>query len=226
MVLADRYRRPADLPAVIPVFPLRGAILLPRANLPLNIFEPRYLEMIDDALGGERIIGMVQPTSSSGVVESPSGKAVEMRSVGCAGRITSMQELDDGRLVITLSGIARFDIIDELEIATPYRQVHADYSRFEMDFQAGVGEDEVDREKLLTALREYLDTNNYKVDWRAITAASSEFLINALAVMSPFGAEEKQALLEAETLKARAQVLVALAAMERASGGDSGGTLQ
>ncbi|MDX2259586.1 MAG: LON peptidase substrate-binding domain-containing protein [Hyphomicrobiaceae bacterium] len=227
MPTAELYRRPADLPSEIPVFPLRGAILLPRATLPLNIFEPRYLAMIDAVMSGRRVLGVIQPAGGDDGEESPMGKSFDLRSVGCVGRITTYQELDDGRFVITLTGVARFDILNEIKGDTPFRRMRVSYDRFADDFQSGRGEDEVDREALLSVLKKYLDANRLRADWSAILRASSEVLINALSVMSPYGPEEKQALLEAMDLKTRADVLVALAEMELASSGDSsGGTLQ
>lgn len=228
MALTERYKRPADLPARLAVFPLRGAILLPRATLPLNVFEPRYLAMIDDAMSGSRIIGIVQPAGRDDPAanESPEGKAIALRKIGCAGRITSYQELDDGRLIVTLTGIARFQIGDEAVTAKPYRTISSSYDRFAQDFSIGLGEETVDRENLLRVLKSYLETNRLKADWNAVQRASSEFLINVLAVMCPYGPEEKQALLEAPDLKTRADELVALAEMELASGGESGNTLQ
>jgi len=224
----DRYRRPADLPPRIPLFPLRGAILLPRATLPLNVFEPRYLEMLDNVMSGDRLIGIVQPAQGAGLdeEESPLESGVGLRNVGCVGRVTSYQEVDDDRLVITLTGIARYDILDEAVTDLPYRVASVSYDRFASDLSEGLGEDEVDRTNLLRVLRSYLDANRLEADWAAIQRASSEFLINALCVMCPYGPEEKQALLEAEDLKRRADVLVALAEMELASSGGSGSTLQ
>lgn len=228
MSLTERYKRPADLPPRLAVFPLRGAILLPRATLPLNVFEPRYLAMIDDAMSGSRIIGIIQPAGRDDpeTNESPESEVTALRKVGCAGRITSYQELDDGRLIMTLTGIARFQILDEAVTAKPYRTVSASYDRFAQDFSVGLGEETVDRTNLLRVLKSYLETNRLKADWNAVQRASSEFLINVLAVMCPYGPEEKQALLEASDLKTRADVLVALAEMELASGGTSGNTLQ
>jgi uncharacterized protein len=228
VVTTQRYKRPADLPPRLAVFPLRGAILLPRATLPLNIFEPRYLALIDDAMSSSRVIGIIQPEGRDDAdgSDSPEGKTVGLRKVGCAGRITSYQELDDGRLDITLTGVARFEVLDEAVTSKPYRTVTTSYDRFAQDFSEGLGEDQVDRTNLLRVLRSYLDTNRLKADWNAVTRASSEFLINVLAVMCPYGPEEKQALLEATDLKTRADVLVALAEMELASSGDSGNTLQ
>jgi len=222
----DRYKKPADLPSRLPVFPLRGAILLPRATLPLNVFEPRYLAMVDAAMSGARVIGIIQPTGREEADDAPISSTAGLKRVGCAGRITSYQELDDGRLIITLTGVARFEIVDEAPTAKPYRTVTASYERFTQDFSEGLGEDEVDRANLLRVLKSYLDANRMKADWTAVQRASSEFLINVLAVMSPYGPEEKQALLEAADLKTRADVLVALAEMELASGGDTGNTLQ
>lgn len=224
--MTDLYRRPADLPPEIPVFPLRGAILLPRATLPLNVFEPRYLAMVEAAMSGNRVIGLLQPDGGSQEEESPAGKSCQLRSVGCVGRITTYQELDDGRYVITLTGVARFNVLSEVSSETPFRVMRVSYDSFANDFQAGFGENDVDRERLLQVLRSYLDANNLKADWNAILRASSELLINALSIMSPYGPEEKQALLEAPDLKSRADVLVALAEMELASGGATGGTLQ
>ncbi len=228
MGLAQRYRRPADLPPRIAVFPLRGAILLPRATLPLNVFEPRYLSMIDDVMSGERVLGVLQPSSAvdDDVDESPLGKSFGLHRVGCAGRITSYQELDDGRYVITLTGLTRFEIIDEAVTGKPYRVMSASYDRFASDLTAGLGEEFVDRPNLLRVLKSYLEANSLKTDWASIQRASNEYLINALSVMCPYGPEEKQALLEAADLKTRAEVLVALAEIELASNGSSGTTLQ
>jgi Lon protease-like protein len=207
------------------VFPLRRAILLPRALLPLNIFEPRYLRMVEDVMSTSRVLGMVQPESAG--EESPAGRTVPLRRIGCAGRITAYQELDDGRLMITLAGIARFSIVSEVPLEKPYRICTVSYETFQSDFMAGAGEQEVDRQALLTALKSYLAARNLEVDWSAVSKSSNETLINSLAIASPFGPEEKQLLLEAADLKGRAEVLVALAEMElAANAGGSGSTLQ
>ena len=226
MTLTDRYRRPADLPPRIPIFPLRGAILLPRATLPLNIFEPRYLDMIEHVMSGARVLGILQPLLSDDDQESPIEKTAELRSVGCAGRVTSYQELDDGRLIITLTGITRFQCIGEAETDMPYRIMSVSYDKFASDLTEGLGEELVDRQNLLRVLRTYLEANRLKTDWATIQRASNEFLINALSVMCPYGPEEKQALLEAKDLRSRAEVLVALAEIDMASNGNSGTTLQ
>lgn len=226
MGIAQYYRRPSDMPPRLPVFPLRGAILLPRATLPLNVFEPRYLSMIDDIMSGNRVLGVLQPTGpDDDTLESPMGKMFGLHKVGCAGRITSYKELDDGRYVITLTGVVRFEVIDEAETEFPYRMMSVAYDRFAADLTEGLGEERVDRENLLRVLKEYLEANQLKTDWTAIQRASNEYLINALSVMAPYGAEEKQALLEAPDLKSRAEVLVALAEIELASNSGSG-TLQ
>jgi uncharacterized protein len=224
----DRYRRPADLTPRIPIFPLRGAILLPRATLPLNVFEPRYLEMLDDVMSGDRLIGIIQPAAGASTddEESPLADSVGLRRVGCVGRVTNYQEVDHARLVITLTGITRYEILDEAVTDLPYRVASVSYDRFASDLNEGLGEDQVDRSNLLRVLRSYLDANKLEADWAAIQRASSEFLINALCVMCPYGPEEKQALLEADDLKRRADVLVALAEMELASSGGNGNTLQ
>lgn len=220
------YHKVADLPARIPLFPLRGAILLPRATLPLNIFEPRYLTMIDDALSGDRIVGIVQPEVSGDDEASPL-HAGPLRHVGCAGRITSYQELDDGRQMISLTGTCRFTITREVTHDQPYRVFDVDYARFARDLVAGAGEEDVDRRQLLSMLKSFLESHRLDADWKAIAAAPTEVLINSLSIVSPYGPEEKQALLEAIDLARRAEVLIALTEMELA-GGDSGGpeTLQ
>lgn len=224
---ARGYQSPNDLPGRIPVFPLHGCILLPRASLPLNIFEPRYLAMLDDVIRGDRIIGMIQPTGEGGETGSPTDRAAPLCAVGCAGRITSFQELEDGRLLISLGGIARFALLDEAQVSAPYRIFSVDYRRFAQDFVHGAGEDLVDRDRLIEVLRRYLEANNLEADWRAIGRSSVEQLVNSLSIASPFGCSEKQALLEARDLQARAETLIALAEMDlAASTGTAGNTLQ
>lgn len=223
--IKERYRSPADLPQTVPVFPLRRTILLPRAVLPLSVFEPRYLAMLDDVMSSARVLAIVQPGAGEG--ESPPGKSVELRRVGCVGRVTSYQELDDGRLAISLTGIARCTLAGEAPSVKPYRLCHMSFDRFLGDFLPG-GEDDVDRQSLMAALKTYLEAHQMRADWAAVSKASNEWLVNSLAIVAPYGPEEKQALLEAPDLKARAEVLVALAEMELAAGagGDSGSTLQ
>jgi Lon protease-like protein len=207
------YRGPGDLPGVIPVFPLPGALLLPRGQMPLNIFEPRYLAMTDAALReGHRLIGMIQPDPMHPGSESKPN----LFKVGCVGRMTQFAESGDGRYLIQLTGVSRFRVEEELEVSTPYRQCRVTYAPFSGDFIARNGEDEVDRDALLTALRSFLEANNLKADWDGIDNAPNEALVNALAMMSPYGVAEKQALLEAPDLKTRAELLVAVTEMELA----------
>ena len=213
------YRGPADLPKVIPVFPLSGALLLPRGQMPLNIFEPRYLQMVDDALrDGHRIIGMIQPDTA----HSHSAERPHLFKVGCAGRITQFAESGDGRYILELTGVARFRVIEEQTVLTPYRQCLVDFSAFPDDFVARKGEDAVDRDALLEALTAFLEANRLNVDWSGIESAPNEALVNALAMMSPYGAAEKQALLEAPDLKTRAQILIAVTEMDLAKKKTSG----
>ena len=217
------YDGPSSLPDIIPVFPLAGALLLPRGQMPLNIFEPRYLAMIDDALKGERVIGIIQPEPETG--RQP--EIPPLLKVGCLGRITQFSETGDGRYIITLTGISRFRLLDELAVTTPYRQGRVGYDSFTADFAARTGEDEVDRKGLLKALRDFAKANDLKIDWKGVNEAPNEALVNALSMMCPFGPREKQALLEAPTLKDRAEVLVAITEIELArGGGDPDTTLQ
>jgi len=209
---------------MLPVFPLRGAILLPRATLTLNVFEPRYLALVDHALAGDRLIGVVQPGADTGMEESPAGKDIPLRHVGCAGRITAFNEGEDGRVAITLAGVARFRLSDEVSSDTPFRMFEVDFSPYGGDFVNGEGEDEVDRHRLLDTLRSYLSANRLSADWDRINSASNERLVNTLAILSPYGPEEKQALLEAKDLRARAEALVALAEMDLATRDDDSGT--
>lgn len=197
---------PASLPRHIPIFPLAGALLLPRTQLPLNIFEPRYIAMVNDALASDRIIGMTQPLDDQA---SPSDVPA-LYEIGCAGKITSFAELEDGRLLIMLTGIARFSIWRELPSKKPYRSFEVDYSTFADDLKLGYGEEKVNREQVLSTFRAYLKANDLKTDWSEIKAASNELLVNSLATIAPFAVAEKQALLEAPSLDARAELLVAL----------------
>jgi Lon protease-like protein len=220
MPMNAQYRGPIDLPEVIPVFPLPGALLLPRGQMPLNIFEPRYLAMIDDALrDGYRLIGMIQPDAAHGGGDKPT-----LYKVGCVGRITQLAESGDGRYLIELTGVARFRVEAELKVATPYRQCRVTYAPFADDFIARKGEDKVDREALLVALRDFLKANNLNADWDGIEKAPNEALVNALSMMSPYGPAEKQALLEAPDLKTRAEVLVAVTEIELAKKNGEGET--
>jgi uncharacterized protein len=213
MPINAEYRGPSDLPEIIPVFPLPGALLLPRGQMPLNIFEPRYLAMVDDAFrDGRRLIGMIQPD----VTHSPDEAHPKLFRVGCVGRITQLAESGDGRYILELTGVTRFKVIEEPAVLTLYRQCKVDYFPYIDDFTARKGEEAVDREALLGALSQFLQANDLKVDWEGIENAPNEALVNALAMMSPYGAPEKQAMLEAPNLKTRAEILVAITEMDLA----------
>jgi Lon protease-like protein len=216
------YDGPGDLPAVIPVFPL-AALLLPRAEMPLNIFEPRYVAMVDAALAGDRVIGMIQPDEKA----RASANGPSLCLVGCAGRITALAETGDGRYMLTLTGIARFRILEEIAALTPFRQCRVTAKSFAGDFASEDEEKAVDRKAVLKTFRAYLDAHSLEADWESVGRASNETLINALAMMAPFGPAEKQALLEAPDLKARAETLVAITEMSLARvPGGAGRSLQ
>lgn len=219
MPINAEYRGPADLPEVIPVFPLPGALLLPRGQMPLNIFEPRYLAMVDDAFrDGHRLIGMIQPDAA----HSQNPDHPTLFKVGCVGRITQLAESGDGRYLLELTGVSRFKVVDELSVLTSYRQCKVDFFPFVDDFTARKGEDDVDRATLLEVLSDFLKVNHLKVDWEGIEKAPNEALVNALAMMSPYGPAEKQAMLEAPDLKTRAEILIAVTEMDLAKKRTSG----
>ncbi len=211
------YRKTSDLPDTLAVFPLPGAILFPRWELPLNIFEPRYLNMIDDAMAGSRLIGMVQ------AMGGPKARPV-LADVGCAGRITSYAETDDGRYLIALTGIARFAIREEMHVTTPYRQVRPDWAPYEADLVAANDIGLPSRERLIGALKTYVEINKMQADWSAVEDAPLETLVNALSAGCPFSVIEKQALIEAPSLKARAETLITLLRMDVP--GNDAGTMQ
>ena len=195
-----------ELPPVIPIFPLTGVLLLPRGRMPLNIFEPRYLAMVSDALAYPRLIGMVQPREGQGDAGDP-----PVYGIGCAGRITGFGEVDEGRYEITLTGLSRFSIVEELAQVKGYRPVRVDWARFRGDLAAASGG--VDRDRLLGALKPYLKRHKVKTDWDAIAKTPDERLVTSLAMVCPFAPSEKQGLLEAEGLPARARLLTALLEM-------------
>ena len=208
------YRKAKDLPATIPVFPLDGALLLPGGLLPLQIFEPRYLNMIDDAMAGDRIIGMIQ-TSGAGDRARPG-----LVRIGCAGRITSYSETGDGKYLIALTGLCRFAVLDEIDAPKPYRQVHADFPPFETDLVDADPGQTFDRTPFLALLRRYLEGRGLGVEWDVVKAAPEPALINSLSMALPFAPVEKQALLEASDLRARRDVLAALLEIDGAFGAD------
>lgn len=206
------YRRASDCPGIIPIFPLPGALLLPRGQVPLNIFEPRYVDMVDEALRSGRVIGMIQPDEDTA---NPS-LVPKLYSVGCAGRLTQFAETGDGRYLITLVGIARFRVVEEITDVSSFRQARVSFEPYERDFIARDGEADVDRKGILRTLRSFVDAAEIGVDWKGIDEAPNEALVNALCMMSPFGPREKQALLEARTLKERAETLIAITEIELA----------
>ncbi|MDH3580092.1 MAG: LON peptidase substrate-binding domain-containing protein [Hyphomicrobiales bacterium] len=217
-----RYEKPADLPARIPVFPLSGALLLPAGQMPLNIFEPRYLAMIDHAMATDRIIGMVQPRLN----QSDRSAIAQMADIGCAGRIVQFAETGDGRYLITLGGICRFRILEEADVDTPFRQCNVSAAAYGDDFNPKKGEDAVDRKALLQAFRNYLVANDLEADWESVNEASNASLVTALAMMAPAGPAEKQALLEACDHKSRAELLIAITEIALAGGSESSSSLQ
>ncbi len=219
------YDKPEDLPTAIPVFPLEGVVLLPRAQIPLNVFEPRYQKMIEDVMAGSRIIGIVQPDFD--FPEQMKASEPPLRRIGCAGRITAFQEVGGGRYIITLTGISRFETLSENSMREGFRCCEISAHPYLPDFSVGLGEEDVDRGHLLKTLRDYLEANSLEADWSGISNARTESLVNALAIMSPYGPAEKQALLEAPDLKTRAETLVALTEVDLARrDGDDGIQLQ
>lgn len=217
-----RYAKPQDLPGRIPVFPLSGALLLPAGQMPLNIFEPRYLAMVDHAMVTDRIIGMVQPRFN----QSDRLAIPQMADVGCAGRIVQFAETGDDRYLITLAGICRFQILEEIDVNTPFRQCDVCAAAYADDFNPKKGEDAVDRKALLQAFRQYLDANDLEADWDSVNEASNASLVTALAMMAPAGPAEKQALLEACDHKSRAELLIAITEIALAGGSEPSSSLQ
>ncbi len=216
MIVEPKPRFQNHLPETIPIFPLEGALLMPGAQLPLNIFEPRYLRMIDDALAGSRAIGMIQPRMEGGEI------APRLFDVGCAGRITSFSETGDGRYLITLTGARRFRIIEEIESDAPYRTVRADWNAYDIDAHTDNTASQVDRDLLLEIMQDYLDAEGLKADWDAAENAPVEALVVSLAMGCPFSPSEKQALLEAASIAEQAECLMAL--MEMSGGDEPGGS--
>lgn len=202
-----------DLPSELPVFPLPGTLLLPRGHLPLNIFEPRYLCMVQDALAGPRLIGMIQPRDGD---EDPGGAAIY--DVGCAGQIAAFNETDDGRYLITLRGLLRFSVARELATRQGYRRVEPAFDAFRDDLEEEALE--LDQERLLAALRQFFAERELSVDWQAVARLDGESLVNTMAMLCPFEPPEKQALLEAKTLAARADTLFAVLEMAKAENGE------
>ena len=204
----------SDLPETIPIFPLPGALLLPRARLPLHIFEPRYLAMLDDTMKtSHRLIGMIQPREG-GKEGMPS-----LHAIGCAGRLTAFSETEDGRYMITLTGISRFRVSQEIEGFTPYRRCDVSWTGFDRDLGATEHDPAMNRDKFFGALGQYFDSEGLQTDWDSLKEADDELLINSLSMLCPFEPEDKQALLEAPSLETRRETLVTLIEFALRSGG-------
>lgn len=212
--MSGSYGSIGDLPRELPVFPLTGVLLLPRGRLPLNIFEKRYLAMFDDAIGGDRLIGMIQPSDPAAGDMSP-----PLYAVGCAGRITSFNESGDGRYLVALDGVARFRINEELALRRGYRRVVADWSPYAGDLADDGGS--VDRHRLIELLQAYFRQQQLSANWDAIGQTPDERLVTSLAMICPFAPAEKQMLLEAGCLSDRAKLMMSL--LEIAIAGHGGG---
>jgi len=215
-----RYLKESDLPETIPVFPLSGALLLPEGHLPLNIFEPRYLAMFDASIASHRLIGMVQPALQALEAGTDGGA---LSPIGCIGRITSFSETGDGRYIVSLTGVCRFRLLEELEEKTPYRVFKQ--APFIADLSGEDGEEDIDRANLLRVFRDFLESNQLEADWDSVERAGNRVLVNSLSMMSPFGPAEKQALLEAPDLKSRADALIAIMEIVLAQGGAEGSVI-
>ena len=201
-------KRIGDLPDTIPVFPLPGALLLPRARLPLHIFEPRYLTMLDDCMKTRgRLIGMIQPREVPG---HPPGQPKRLHAIGCAGRLTGFSETEDGRYMISLLGISRFRVTEEVQGFTPYRRCTVDWAPFARDMGGVEADPGFRRAPFLDTLRRYFDAMGLSTDWNSLADAEDELLINSLSMLCPFAPEDKQALLEAPSLQTRRETLVTL----------------
>lgn len=202
-----------DLPNVLPVFPLPGALLLPRSPMPLHIFEPRYLQMVEDCMKTpERLIVMVQPRG--GLAGN------RLNAIGCAGRLTAFSETADGRYMITLTGVSRCRVGDEIDGFVPYRRAHVDWSGFDRDLGSPEHDAGLDRPAILSVLRRYFIDEDLNVDWDSLAAAEDEMLINSVSVLCPFGPEDRQALLEAPSLSTRRETLITLMEFALRGGND------
>jgi len=214
--MPKRPQSAADLPRSVPIFPLTGALLLPFSHRPLNIFEPRYLELVDAALRGDRLIGLIQPEDTS--EESPRGRS-PLQAVGCLGRLTHFEENSDGRYFVILEGVTRFRLVHELTVMTPYRQAVISAEDFASDFTRDHGEEGVDRDRFIKMMRDYAEFADIELNWEEIEQTGTADLVNFCCMVSPYGAAEKQQLLEAATLEQRAETLIALTEYEMARGG-------
>ncbi len=215
-------KRPSSVSEVsdsIALLPISGALLLPQTQRPLVIFEPRYLDLIEDILSQGRVLGFIQPMDSH--EESPISRSTALQKVGCLGYIRAFEEQENNKYLIVLEGLCRFDLIEELPAQTTYRQAKINCSAYGEDFDPKFGEDQVDREQFLRSMREYARFAQFEFDWEGIKSMQTSMLVNMCCVLSPYGAVEKQALLEAFSINHRAQTLIALAEMEIASASGS-----
>jgi Lon protease-like protein len=210
-----RPTSPAELPKSVPLFPLSGALLLPFSHRPLNIFEPRYLEMVDAALRGDRMVGLIQPEDTT--EESPRGRS-PLQAIGCLGRLTHFEESGEGRYFIILEGVTRFRLAHELTVMTPYRQGIVAAEDFASDFTRDFGEEAVDRERFVRMMRDYAEFANIDLNWDEIERTGTADLVNFCCMVSPYGPAEKQQLLEAASLEQRAETLIAFTEYEMARG--------
>ena len=222
--MSKRPRSIDEIAPQVPLLPLSGALLLPQTQRPLNIFEPRYIRLIDDLLAQDRLVGIIQPEDDD--MESPRANDAPLKNVGCLGYLRAFEEQDDERYLIVLEGICRFDLKTEIKVTTPYRQAEIALSSYEADLDPATDEETVDREEFLDLMRAYSEFAEFEFDWDGIRDIQTTQLVNMCCVLSPYGATEKQALLEATNLNIRAQTLIALAEMEMASARGSGAGLQ
>ena len=220
--MLKRPASPKDLPESVPVFPLSGALLLPFSHRPLNVFEPRYVDMVDHALAGDRLIGLIQPEDTS--EESPKGRA-PLQKVGCLGRLTHFEENGDGRYFIILEGVTRFEALQEVTTRKPFRQFTVSAERFALDFDRLYGEEAVDRPRFLKMMKDYAEFANFELNWDEIKKTGTADLVNFCCMVSPYGAAEKQVLLEANSLGDRAETLIAMTEYEMAKGGNAATSL-
>ena len=220
--MPKRPQSPADLPKSVPIFPLTGALLLPFSHRPLNVFEPRYVEMVDAALRGDRMIGLIQPEDVT--EESPRGRS-PLQTIGCLGRLTHFEESGDGRYFIILEGITRFRLAHELTVMTPYRQGMIAADEFATDFNRNFGEEGVDRQRFVKMMRDYAEFADIELNWDEIDRTGTADLVNFCCMVGPYGPAEKQVLLEATTLEQRAETLIAMTEYEIARGGDKASPL-
>ena len=220
--MLKRPQSAADLPRSVPIFPLSGALLLPFSHRPLNIFEPRYIEMVDAALRGDRLIGLIQPEDTE--EESPRGRS-PLQAIGCLGRLTHFEESGEGRYFIILEGVTRFRLAQELTVMTPFRQGAIDAEEFASDFERDFGEDRVDRTRFVKMMRDYAEFANIELNWEEIEQTGTADLVNFCCMVGPYGPAEKQVLLEAKTLEQRAETLIAMTEYEIARGGSGSAPL-